>query len=199
VELLLEREGAVVDRNVYWLSTQPDVVDWPQTLEKPQATMSQYADLSALQSLAPAHLKVTASSRREAGPDGADTATDVTITNTSSAPAVAFFLRADIRRGSASGAPAAGDNEVLPVFWSSNDVTLWPGESQTLHAAYRAASLHGEDAVVSVGGWNVATSNIPAGGEARGEEHGPPEHGHGPGGGPPSPPQHGHQHHPDGH
>ena len=34
--------------------------------------------------------------------------TEVTITNTSTSPTVAFFLRADVRRGSASGAPAAG-------------------------------------------------------------------------------------------
>ena len=35
VELLLERHGKVVDRNVYWLSTQQDVVDWDKTIGKP--------------------------------------------------------------------------------------------------------------------------------------------------------------------
>jgi Exo-beta-D-glucosaminidase Ig-fold domain len=24
------------------------------------------------------------------------------------------------------------ETQVLPVFWSDNDITLWPGESQTL-------------------------------------------------------------------
>src|SRR6516165_3723842 len=31
VELLLKRGGTLVDRNVYWLSTQPDVVNWTKT------------------------------------------------------------------------------------------------------------------------------------------------------------------------
>jgi hypothetical protein len=33
VELLLRQHGALVDRNVYWLSTQHDVVNWHQTLD----------------------------------------------------------------------------------------------------------------------------------------------------------------------
>src|SRR5439155_11799527 len=51
VELLLRRGGTVIDRNVYWLSSQADVVDWSKTLGNPQATLSQYADLQALHSL----------------------------------------------------------------------------------------------------------------------------------------------------
>ena len=43
VELPLTPPRRVVDRNVYWLSTQPDVVDWPKTIGMPQATMSQFA------------------------------------------------------------------------------------------------------------------------------------------------------------
>ena len=56
---------------------------------------------------------------------------------------MAFFLRADVRRGSRSGVPASGDNQVLPIMWSDNDVTLWPGESETLHATYRGSALAG--------------------------------------------------------
>ncbi len=163
IELLLRRGGAVVDRNVYWLSTQPDVIDWKKTLGYAQAAMSQYADLTQLRQLPPAALKVSASTEPQTGPDGADTLTSVTITNSSSAPTVAFFLRADLRRGSSEGTPAPGDDEVLPVFWSDNDTTLWPGESETLTAAYRAAGLDGLSPVVSVSGWNVPTSDVGAG------------------------------------
>ena len=35
VELLLRRNGAVVDRNVYWLSTQQDEVNWDKTVGNP--------------------------------------------------------------------------------------------------------------------------------------------------------------------
>ena len=162
VELLLRQQGQVVDRNVYWLSTQPDVVNWPSTLGNPQATMSQFADLTQLQTLPKARLAVSATSRPQPGPDGADAVTDVTIENTSNRPTVAFFLRADLRRGSTSGQPAAGDNEVLPSFWSDNDVTLWPGESQTLSVSYRSADLAGLAPVVSVSGWNVPARTVAA-------------------------------------
>ncbi|HEY3727259.1 MAG TPA: hypothetical protein VGL51_08810 [Solirubrobacteraceae bacterium] len=160
VELLLSRGGQVVDRNVYWLSTQADQVNWAKTIGNPQATMSGYADLTGLRQLAPAKLSVTAHSASDGG-GRADT--EVTITNTSTTPAAAFFIRADLRRGSAAGVPAAGDNEVRPAFWSDNDLTLWPGESETLHVRYAQADLHGAAPVVSVGGWNVASVDVSAG------------------------------------
>jgi exo-1,4-beta-D-glucosaminidase len=159
VELLLTRHGAVVDRNVYWLSTQQDLVDWGATIGNPQATMTQFANLTQLRSLGGAAVRVTAHTW---GGAGADTETDVTITNTSTKPTVAFFLRADVRRGSARGTPAPGDNEVLPIMWSDNDVTLWPGESVTLRATYSRAALGGAAPVVSVFGWNVGTVDVPA-------------------------------------
>jgi exo-1,4-beta-D-glucosaminidase len=162
VELLLTRAGAVVDRNVYWLSTQRDVVNWRKTRGNPQATMSRYGNLTQLRTLGPATVQTTAVTHPDFAGDGNDTETDVTITNTSTNPTVAFFLRADVRRGSASGVPAAGDNEVLPITWSNNDVTLWPGESETLRATYKRSALVGASPVVSVFGWNVGTLDVPA-------------------------------------
>jgi exo-1,4-beta-D-glucosaminidase len=159
VELLLSQRGQVVDRNVYWLSTQQDLVDWAKTMGQPQATMTRFADLRQLGTLGPATVRVSARTIAKSGLGGANAETDVTITNTSSTPTVAFFLRADLRRGSAPGVPAAGDNQVRPVFWSDNDVTLWPGESQTLRASYRRAALGGAPPVLSVSGWNVAGAN----------------------------------------
>src|SRR5213076_1855763 len=69
VELVLLRHHQVLDRNVYWLSTQPDVVDWSKTMGNPQATMTQFADLSQLQSLPSGDVRVTARTRRQRGPD----------------------------------------------------------------------------------------------------------------------------------
>ena len=84
----------------------------------------------------------------------------MTITNTSTKRTVAFFLRADVRRGSAAGVPLKGDNEVLPIAWTDNDITLWPGESETLRATYRGAQLKGAAPVVTVAGWNVPTMDV---------------------------------------
>ncbi len=163
VELRLTRGHHVVDRNVYWLSTQPDQVDWSKTIGQPQATMAGYADLRQLRQLPAAQVTVSASSHAERGAGGTDRVAVVRIRNTSSTPTAAFFLRADLRRGSAAGVPAAGDNQVLPVFWDRNDTTLWPCESETLHVAYRSAQLGGAAPVVSVSGDNVAETDVPAG------------------------------------
>jgi exo-1,4-beta-D-glucosaminidase len=161
VELLLRQRGAVVDRNVYWLSTQPDVVNWGKSLGQPQATLSQYANLQALQALPASFVSATAVTARRAGPGGADLATTVTIRNTSWS-AVAFLLRADVRRGTASGHERPGDNELRSSIWRSNDVTLFPGESQTLTVTYSSADLRGATPVISVSGWNVPTTDIAA-------------------------------------
>ncbi|WP_152627735.1 glycoside hydrolase family 2 protein [Streptacidiphilus neutrinimicus] len=163
VELLLRQNGVLVDRNVYWNNTTSDVVNWSKTIGQPQASMSSYANLTALRGLAPATVSVAATTSDQAGPNGSDKLVTVTVTNTSSTPAVGFFLRADLRRGTASGAELSGDNEVKSSIWSDNDVTLWPGESETLTASYDSADLQGATPVVSLSGWNVAKSDTVAG------------------------------------
>jgi exo-1,4-beta-D-glucosaminidase len=170
VELILRQHGTVVDRNVYWLSTQQDVIDWDTgnpndiTEGNPQANngapLSQYADMTALQTLPSEPVQVSAATSPRT--DGGHVTTIVTITNPSSNTAVAFFLRADVRRGNADGSAQSGDNEVLPITWSDNDITLWPGESETLTASYRSSLLNGATPVVSVYGWNVPNATFAA-------------------------------------
>jgi exo-1,4-beta-D-glucosaminidase len=159
VELLLKRSGTLIDRNVYWLSTQPDVVNWTKTLGQPQGTLSQYANLQSLQTLPQSSISATASTASQPGPDGADRATTVTVTNTSSST-VAFLLRADVRRGTASGQELSGDNELQSSIWQGNDITLFPGESQTLTVTWNSADLQGATPVVSLSGWNVPKIDI---------------------------------------
>lgn len=159
VELLVRARGRVVDHNVYWQSTQRDVVDWPDTLGNPQATMTQYANLRGLRSLADAHVSVVAATGDR---HGGDLTTTVTVTNTSATPIVGFFLRADIRRGNPDGSERPGDNQVTSGLWDDNDITLWPGESQTLHVTYSAADLAGATPVISLSGWNVGRLDVAA-------------------------------------
>ncbi|MCC9310320.1 exo-beta-D-glucosaminidase [Kitasatospora sp. RB6PN24] len=162
VELLLHRDGAVLDRNVYWNSTTPDVVNWSKTLGQPQAVMKSYADLKALRNLPAATVSATAEVTDRPGPGGADRLLTVTVTNTSTTPAVGFFLRADLRRGTAAGDELPGDNQVRSAVWGDNDTTLWPGESQTLTASFSSADLQGATPVVSVFGANAAKTDVVA-------------------------------------
>jgi exo-1,4-beta-D-glucosaminidase len=159
VELLLKQNGTLADRNVYWLSTQADAVNWKKTLGKPVGAITTYANLQSLGTLPQSSITATASTTAQPGPDGANEATTVTITNTS-ASTVAFLLRADVRRGTASGQELAGDNELQSSLWQDNDITLFPGESQTLTVTWNSADLQGATAVVSVSGWNVPKIDI---------------------------------------
>jgi exo-1,4-beta-D-glucosaminidase len=160
VELLLKQNGTLVDRNVYWEPTTGDVMNWNKTTGSPQASMSSYANLTALQSLPTATIGATATTVNQAGPNGADRLTTVTITNNSSTPTVGFFLRADIRRGTAAGAELAGDNELQSSIWGGNDITLWPGESQTITVTWQSADMQGATPVASISGWNMPKIDI---------------------------------------
>jgi exo-1,4-beta-D-glucosaminidase len=163
LELTLRHDGAVIDRNVYWFSTQPDSVNWPAVQWwNSQIPIAQYADLRSLQGLAPSSVTATAHTLHQPGAAPAATVTTVTITNTSTTSTVTFFVRADLRRGQAGGMEASGDNEVLPVSWSDNDVTLWPGESQTLTVTYDSSLLRGSHPVVRISGWNLAGFDVAA-------------------------------------
>jgi exo-1,4-beta-D-glucosaminidase len=161
VELQLRRHGALIDRNVYWLSTRPDVVNYAKSLDLPQGIISQYARLKALRTLPTSSVSARAVTVRRTGPDGANLATTVTITDTSRS-GVAFLLRADVRRGTAGGHVLPGDSELQSSTWRDNDITLFPGQSQTLTVTYTSADLHGATPVISVYGWNVRNRDIPA-------------------------------------
>src|SRR5262249_7359434 len=124
VELILRQNGAFADRNVYWLSTQPDSMNWSKTLGQPQGTQSTYANLTSLQTLPQTATAATAVTAHQAGPGG-DLTTTVTITNTSPST-VSFLLRADVRRGTPAGNELSGDNELQSSIWQGNDITLFP-------------------------------------------------------------------------
>ena len=137
VELILRQNGHIVDRNVYWLSTQQDV-SIPNGDASP-STMP-YADMTQLQTLPRAHVGV----RTSTGHRGRDRFTDVTITNTGHT--VAFLLRVDLRSD-------------CPATYSDNDVTLWPGESQTIRIK-SSQSRARRKAAVTVSGWNLPATTV---------------------------------------
>ena len=146
---LKDSSGAEIGRNVYWLSTKDDVVDWASDESWYYAPTSSYAGLAGLSTLAPATVSATATST--AGADGTTT-TSVTLRNTATGKGVALMVDAHLL--------GAGGTPVLPVRWSDNEVSLWPGESTTLTATYRTAGLAGATPAVRLSGWNVATQII---------------------------------------
>ena len=145
---LASAKGKPISRNVYWLSTQTDEPDWAHA-EWYVMPMVRYADLTPLQALPAATSEVRATVRHE----GAEDIATVTLTVPPSASAVALFQHVAIKR-------SADGELLLPILWSDNDVTLWPGESRTLTAHF--ATPGAAAPVVEVSGWNVPTRSIPA-------------------------------------
>ncbi|WP_406327417.1 glycosyl hydrolase 2 galactose-binding domain-containing protein [Streptomyces sp. NBC_00203] len=148
--ILTDAQGKEVSRNVYWLSTRADTLDWANTDWWYTPTTS-YANLKGLNSMA--RVPVSASASTSVGPDGISMTT-VTVRNTGAGKTPSLLT--DVHLVDAKGKP------VLPVQWSDNQVSLWPGESMTLRATYRTADLHGSAARVRVSGWNTAEMTVPA-------------------------------------
>ncbi|WP_405810025.1 exo-beta-D-glucosaminidase [Streptomyces sp. NBC_00210] len=148
--VLTDGAGKEVSRNVYWLSTKADVLDWNNT-DWYYTPTTAYADLKGLSSMARATVSTTASTTT--GGDGTSTTT-VTVRNTGTGKTPALLT--DVHLVNADGVP------VLPVQWSDNQVSLWPGESATLTATYRTADLHGFAPRLRISGWNTPTTTVPA-------------------------------------
>ncbi|MFL6350510.1 MAG: glycosyl hydrolase 2 galactose-binding domain-containing protein [Bryobacteraceae bacterium] len=130
---LQDSTGKVLSDNFYWYSTTHDAVK--SSCKWYVCLASKYADFTALQTLplvTVAHTVVSSG----------DTAT-VTLTNSGSS--LALLIRARV---------TDLGQEVLPVFWSDNYISLLPGESRTLTATFEPGGLP-TGAVVQVDGFNV--------------------------------------------
>jgi exo-1,4-beta-D-glucosaminidase len=101
-----------------------------------------FADYTALAQLPKVKLKVTVRTERK----GEDSISHVTIENPSKN--LAFFVRLKVQKGS------KGD-EILPVVWQDNYISLLPGEKREVAATYRATDLGAEKPEVKVTGWNL--------------------------------------------
>jgi exo-1,4-beta-D-glucosaminidase len=100
-----------------------------------------FADYSALAQLP--KVKLSVNERTEQS--GPDSVTRVTLENPSKT--LAFFVHLKVTRGKGE--------EVLPVLWQDNYVSLLPGERREVSATYRTSDLEGTKPTVEVTGWNV--------------------------------------------
>lgn len=133
--------GKLVGSNFYWLSAKPETLDWEKSNWYTTPTSS-YADYTALSQLPKLQLKVRDRTERR----GADAVTHVTLENPNKS--LAFFVRLKLNKG-------RNGEEVLPVLWQDNYISLLPGEKREFTGAYRASELGTARPVVEVSGWNL--------------------------------------------
>ena len=151
--MLRDAAGSLISSNFYWLSTKPDLLDWAKSKDYADvhglgyAPAISYADFTGLQTLPKVTVSLSASLKREGGED----VVRVKLSNPS--PHLAFFVHLRITKD-------AGGDDVLPVFWDDNYISLLPGETRQLAAKYRTEQVHGRHLVVEAEGWNIVPSRL---------------------------------------
>ena len=138
---LEDSTGKVVGSNFYWLSTKQETLDWAKTTWWMTPTEN-YADYTAISQLPKVKLSVSERTERK----GEDAITHVTLQNPSKS--LAFFVRLKVDKGPKG-------EEILPVLWQDNYVSLLPGEKREISATYRASELGTAKPTVEVSGWNI--------------------------------------------
>jgi exo-1,4-beta-D-glucosaminidase len=113
---LFDATGVKIVDNVYWQSVKPDNLGPRANDTAFDLKQEQWADLTALQSMAKVNLEVKGTVRKAPGGNEAM----VSLHNPTRQ--IAFFVRAEITGGK-------DGNEILPITYDNNYVTVFPGET----------------------------------------------------------------------
>ncbi|HTJ29456.1 MAG TPA: glycoside hydrolase family 2 protein, partial [Acidobacteriaceae bacterium] len=134
---LRDSSGNLISENFYWLPAKLAELDWSKTTYVYTPPI-QYANMRDLRSLPPA--TVTLHAKRNA-----DQAS-ITLANTGKS--IAFFL-------ALHAVKAGTDQEITPIYWSDNYISLLPGESRKLTLRNLPAS---EKMDLTLAGWNLPST-----------------------------------------
>jgi exo-1,4-beta-D-glucosaminidase len=138
LRLLLKDYDTVLSRNVYWLAPTLDTMDWENSTWY-YTPVTSFANFHALNDMPKADLAVIVQGKT------------VRLENKSKVPAV--FVRLNL-------VDARGEDAV-PVTWSENYVTLWPGEKMDVDVDWTGRS---GGVRVEVDGKNVEKMVVDVGG-----------------------------------
>ena len=141
---LRDGEGKLVSENFYWIPAELAVLDWGKTTYVNTPAIS-YADMRDLATLPRASVQVSARSGRERG--------EAVVDLKNGGKSVAFFMHLRVVK-------AGTEDEIVPVFWEDNFVSLLPGESRVVTVSGLDGTVATE---VKVDGWNVEARRVPVG------------------------------------
>jgi exo-1,4-beta-D-glucosaminidase len=125
-----------VSRNLYWLSTKAETLDWEKSTWYVTPTKT-FADYTALNALPQAELRVAAQSKPG----------ETTVTLINAGKALAFGVHLKVKK-------SADGDEILPVLWEDNYFSLLPGETREVIATYNPRDLGQAKPAVEVEAWN---------------------------------------------
>jgi len=144
---LFSSGGELLSRNFYWLSAKPDVLDYAKT-EWYYTPQTEFADFTALQDLPKASVKATL---HPATGTERDAAFRIALEN--AGKSVAFLTRLRLVKGRER-------EEILPVFWQDNYISLLPGETREVLVSIRKSDLGSAKPALLVDGFNLAPISI---------------------------------------
>lgn len=140
---MVDSAGNALAENVYWASTIADDLG-PKSNDSQFATKwAQLGDMSALNSMPAANVAVSGTYTNSNG----TTQAQLHITNRSNR--IGFFVRAEITAG-------PDGNEILPIRYDDNYITIFPRETRTVGATFDSSLLAGHAPSVRIEGYDVA-------------------------------------------
>ena len=143
---LKDATGRLLSSNFYWLSTKKPEFDWEKT-SLVYTPVTSYEDMTRLLNLPKMHLKATAHLR----PAMDGESVQVRLKNTSAA--LAFQVRLAVEAGKPG-------EEILPVLWEDNYVSLLPGEERTVEARFPSKHSIGSHPTLKISGWNIEPETL---------------------------------------
>jgi exo-1,4-beta-D-glucosaminidase len=146
---LFDQSGRKVTDNVYWQSQRPDDVGEPINDWAFELRQTSWADMTALNYMPPAPLQISAGRVHNAS-DEQDNRVVVRLHNPTNG--VAFFERVEV-------SPTRDGDEVLPIEYSDNYVTVFPGETVDVDAVIPTNGVEAHWARVS--GYNTPAVTVP--------------------------------------
>lgn len=144
---LRDKSGKEISSNFYWLPARLSTLAWDKTPDTAFTPIATFEDLTALNSLPQVKLRAVAKFEKAEGSDR------VRVTIENPGRSLAFQVHVGVRK-------AHSEDEILPVLWDDNYISLLPGESKVMTARYLEGGAVGSGASVLVDGWNVEPVEI---------------------------------------
>jgi len=140
---LMNATDKVLVESVYWGSATDDDLGDSKNDEQFTTKLATWADMSALNTMPRSDLDV---SRQLSEANGEE---HVAVTLSNSGNHIAFFVRAEVTQG-------ADGEEILPVTYNDNYITVFPHEVRTIEASFSQLLPGIPTPALRVEGYNVA-------------------------------------------
>jgi exo-1,4-beta-D-glucosaminidase len=146
--VLMDAASRVLAENVYWESVTDDELGEAENDQQFKTSLAKWADMSALNTMPRADLDVSTEVTE------ANRERKIAITLANPTGHVAFFVRAEVTRGT-------DGEEILPITYDDNYITVFPHETRTITATFRRSVPTEPTPALRVEGYNVAKKVFP--------------------------------------